>query len=115
MSERVSLHIIRGGLFVENVFWQDKMGSPINMEGFTFKMHIRKRYDSATYLVELSTENGRITTDPSEGLVQLFLDEPTVNTLPVGTFVYDLEYVDSLGYTKKFLRGLVSVQDEKTR
>lgn len=92
-----------------------------NLAGHTARMHIRRTVDSATPMISLTTENGRISINP------FVADSPTRNneifltisaadtaTLTMSG-VYDLEIVSSGDVVSKVVRGDVTLIPEVTR
>jgi len=109
--------IKQGVLFTKSVYWKDSDNTPYNLTTFTAKMQLRKDYDSEV-IIELSTDNGRITLDPLIGKVLLELSDIETAALLPEDFpcVYDLELINSGAVvTKRLLEGKIKLSREATK
>tara|TARA_B100000029_G_scaffold129488_1_gene122975 strand:+ start:5279 stop:5626 length:348 start_codon:yes stop_codon:yes gene_type:complete len=75
-----------------------------NLDSFTARMQVRKDLEASTALIELTTENGRITIDGALGTVTLSISAADTAALTQGG-VYDLEIVDATGAVERLLQG----------
>jgi len=66
--------------------FKDEHDNLIDFTGYTALMHIREDPDNANILLELSTENGGLTIDPTLGKITIFIEE----VLEEYAGVYDL-------------------------
>lgn len=83
--------IEQGATFREVVTLTDDEGSPIDLTGVTAKMQVRQGYTSPV-LVELSTENDKISIDPEAGEITLTIPaSETMELKPREKVIYDLE------------------------
>lgn len=114
MADTIGLSAIKGGLFTENIFWEDPAGNPIDIKNYHFKMQIRK-HRTQPVLLELTDFNGRIFTSYKEGKIQIYIPEQEMAILPVGNLLYEIEMIDSYGDIFKFLRGIFTVSEEVSR
>lgn len=115
----------QGATFAKTVTWKDGEGDPVNLTGFTARMHIRESYAASdTAVTPLTTENGGITLGGAAGTIALLipasamalLDIPDVpGTPPKKNYVYDLELISAGGVVTKLLHGLFIVRREVTR
>ena len=86
----------------------------------TARMQIRRTVDSATSMISLTTENGRITINPNisgntkNNEISLFITAADTATLTTSG-VYDLEIISSSGTVSKVIRGDVTLIPEVTR
>lgn len=92
-----------------------------NLSGFTARMHIRRTIDSATPMITLTTENGRMTINPNiagnatkDNEISLSITAADTATLSTSG-VYDLEIINSGGTVSKVVRGNVTLIFEITR
>lgn len=101
----------------------DTPGNPVNLDGYTARMHLRTQITDPEPALELTTDNGRIilgaadpdtAADPTTGLITLWVDADTTTTLDAGTYVYDLELVAGTHVTR-FIEGKVKLRPEVTR
>ena len=86
----------------------------------TARMQIRRTVDSATSMISLTTENGRITINPNisgntkNNEISLLITAAYTATLTTSG-VYDLEIISSSGTVSKVVRGDVTLIPEVTR
>ena len=86
----------------------------------TARMQIRRTVDSATSMISLTTENGRITINPNisgntkNNEISLLITAADTATLTTSG-VYDLEIISSSGTVSKVIRGDVTLIPEVTR
>lgn len=92
-----------------------------NLAGFTARMHIRRTIDTATPIIILTTENGRISVNPNiAGNAtknnEISLSITAADTATITTSgVYDLEIVSAGGTVSKVIRGDVTLIPEVTK
>lgn len=85
------LTIIRGVSWDFTVQWlvtPDE--TPVDLTGWTGHLLIKKAKQDEQPLLACSTANGRLTLD-EDGYVRARLSKELVDTLPIGTFAYELE------------------------
>ena len=86
----------------------------------TARMQIRRTIDSATSMISLTTENGRITINPNivgnvrNNEISLLITAADTATLTTSG-VYDLEIINSGGTVSKVIRGDMTLIPEVTR
>jgi len=89
---------------------------PINIEGYTARMQIRRTIDSSATLVSLTTENGGLTVNPSDPDNQILISMSDAVTASISTSgVYDLEIQSPDGTVSRILQGTVTLSPEVTR
>ena len=92
-----------------------------DLSGFTARMHIRRTIDTATPMITLTTENGRIAINPSvvgdaTKNNEISLSITAADTATITTSgVYDLEIISIGGTVSKVIRGDVTLIPEVTR
>lgn len=89
--------------------------TPVTLAAYTARMHIRRAVESATSLLALTTENGRITIDDTAKTITLLIAATDTDDLSFTTAVYDLEMVSSGGVVTQLLKGDVTLVTEVTR
>lgn len=89
-------------------------GTPLDLTGYTARMHVRRDYDATATLVELTTTNGRIVLGGEDGTVTLSLDS-TVTAGINRSGVWDVELVSADGIVYRPLRGDFVLRREVTR
>lgn len=105
----------QGAHFERTVTVKQPDGSPMNLTGYTARMHVRKDVDASTTLVELTTENGRIAITPLTGVLTLTLDSTAMAGIS-RSGVYDLEIVQTAtGRVTRVIEGQFIVKKNVTR
>lgn len=115
---KVNINILQGETFTRVDTW--KAGAPnytpVDLTGCTARMQIRTAVESAEVVLELSTDNGRITLGGAAGTITMRLTAAETAALPPRLqAVYDLEIVHSNGDVRRLMAGKVSVSPEVTR
>lgn len=118
-GSKLDLVMVQGATFEKAFEWKDASKVNIDLTGYTARLQVRSETDSSTSLLELTTENGRITlNDPTTGVIQLYVSAADTAALTFNTGVYDLELqhtasgrtiVDNIVY------GSVSLRKNVTR
>ena len=112
--------IFQGATFDQVIYYETGSPStPVNLTGFTAKMHIRSKPESKALILELSTQagNNRITLNygSQNGAIRLFISATdTANLSVCDKAVYDLELYNG-GVTTRILQGNVIISPEVTR
>ncbi len=88
---------------------------PVNLAGYTARMHIRQALTTTTTLLELTTENSRIDIDESNYLITLTITAADTEDLTFTSGVYSLEMVSGSGAVTTLLDGKVKLTKEVTR
>lgn len=88
---------------------------PIDLSGYTARMHIRAAQAATATLLELTTENSRIALDNTLKTITLTLTATVTAAIDWTAGVYDLELVSAGGVVTRLLEGAVSVSEEVTR
>jgi hypothetical protein len=109
------IYIEQGATWSLPLVWQTAEGVPIDVTGYTARMHLRKKLTDAAFELELTTENGRITLGGADGRINLHLDAADTEGIDIKAGVYDLELVAASGVVTRLLQGAVTVSLEVTR
>lgn len=88
---------------------------PVDLAGYTARMQLREKVDSAEVLLELTTENGGIVLDNTLKTITLYISAVDSAALTFSSAVYSLELVSSTGRVTPFIGGSVSLVKEVTR
>jgi len=107
--------IEKGATYRHRLVWKGANGMPIDLTGCTAKMQVREEATSDTVLIELSTENGRITITPAAGQFDLYITDEDTDDLSLDGGVYDLEVYHPNGDVTRLCQGIWSFSDEVTR
>jgi hypothetical protein len=106
----------QGATFSRTLTWTDVARKAINITGYTARMHVRSLVSSVDTLIDLTTENGRITiSNPTAGQVTLTISAVDTATLTPDKYVYDLELVSPTGVVNRLVEGNFVVKAEVTR
>lgn len=112
---KLDLLIEQGATFKQSLIVNDGSGAPLNLTGFTARMQIRASVEAADSLIELTTENSRITLTPAQGRVDLLISATDTAGLTFESAVYDLEIVNAGGEVTRLVQGKVKLSREVTR
>ena len=103
----------QGATFQRNLLWQSN-GVPNDLTGYTARMQVRTDYASTTIVVELTTENSRISLGGTAGTIALTIPATITAALTPAVYVYDLELIiGSIVY--RLVQGKFSVNPEVTK
>lgn len=105
----------QGATFTRQFTWTDENEVPVNLTGYSARMHVRTAIKASETVVQLTTANGRIVLYPSLGKIELLLDAVTTAALPDKRCVYDLEVVAPNGTVTRLLQGAFVISPEVTR
>ena len=97
------------------ITYKDSSGTAINLTGYTARMQLRDEIESSSTVLELTTENSRITLGGSAGTVTLSVSATDTANLTAGDGVYDLELISSGGVVTRLIEGSYSIVREVTR
>lgn len=116
----LNITIEQGTTFRKKLTWADDItfplaGSPIDITGYTARMHIREEVDSTTTELELTTVNGRIILGGANGEIDLLVDDATTAALTLESGVYDLELISGAGVVTRIVEGTYTLSLEVTR
>ena len=88
--------------------------TPYNLTDHTARMQVRRTIESTNLIIELTTENGRISLDELGGVITLVITaEDTAELTSSG--VYDLEIIDNNGVVSRVIQGTFTLSKEVTR
>ena len=115
-AAKLNLPVIeKGATWRHTLIWNGSNGQPVNLTDCTAKMQVRVEALSDTVLIELSTENGRLTLSPNLGKIELFIHANDTDDLTGDGGVYDLEVYFLNSDTVRLCSGLLSFSDQVTR
>lgn len=87
--------------------------TPVNLAGYTARMKIKHRV-GGTEIIELTTENGRISIDTANYKITLTISAADTEDITATHGVTDLEMVSGSGVVTKILTRKVKFKDEVT-
>ena len=115
LAGRYNIVCDQGSSFTRVIEIKDADGLVFSLVGYTGRMQIRRDVDATTSLMELTTDNSRLTISGALGQITLTLN-PTETAQLTRSGVYDLEIVKTAtSEVHKVLRGEFRVEKEVTR
>jgi hypothetical protein len=98
------------------IVYKDAAKKVHNVGGYAARMHVRTQVETPTTILELTTENGRITVDGPNGRFDLTVSATDMTGIPAGMYVYDLEVIAPVtGVVDRLIQGNFVVRSEVTR
>lgn len=115
MAQIANLEIDAGATFRVQFLYAnpDATDTPINLTGYSARMHIRERVESPTTVLELTSASG-ITITAAAGTLDVVIAASVTKDL-VGPYVYDIEIESESGVVDRLAQGVVTVNPEVTR
>ena len=113
---RYDMTIYQGANFERVLTWS--LGEPselVNLTGHTARMQLRTIPASDDVVLELTTENGRISLGGAAGTIGIDLTAAETEALAANQYAYDLEVVAPSGFVTRLVEGFVNVDPEVTR
>ncbi len=104
----------QGATFSRVFTWQDSVGLPVNLTGYTARMQVRATIDAASTLLSFTTENGGITLGAAAGTITVTATAATTAAVSAGCYVYDLELING-ATVYRLVQGQFTVDGEVTR
>jgi hypothetical protein len=122
---RYSFIIEQGATLDLALNWTDSEGTPIDLEGYSGRMHIRPTVESSTIYLALSSSlqsdgtginfsgsNG--TTPLTSGSIGIYISAATSSLLEFHQAYYDLE-LEKEGYVVRLIEGQIRLSKNVTR
>lgn len=104
----------QGATYSTLLTYKDSAGALVDLTGYTARMQARIQVDSASTVLDLTTENGGIVLGGAAGTINLLVDAVTTAALTAGQYVYDLELVNG-AVVERLVMGTLLVRPEVTR
>lgn len=117
MSTELNITVDQGATYTKNISWRDSSNTPYNLSSYTARMQIRRTYadnDKKSPLLSLTNTSG-ITLGSSGSNVIITITSTQTESIPAGTYYYDLELISTSQVVTKLLRGKVIILAEVTR
>ena len=105
----------QGATLQRTLTWTDPAKNPINLTGYTARMHVRTAANAASTILELTSSNTTITLGGAAGTVSMNVAANVTANLTPGLYVYDLEVVSGGGEVTRLVEGNFNVKAEVTR
>ena len=113
---KFKLAIDQGSTFTKLFTWKaGTPAAPVDLTGCTARMQLRSQITSDAILIELTTENGRITLGGTAGTIELTISATDTAALNFTSAVYDLEIVYADGTVRRLISGTATLSPEVTR
>lgn len=103
-----------GATFLRTIYWKADDGTPVDLTGYSGRMHVRVTRTATEILAELTTEGGEISISGGDGAVTLQVSATETDTWPAGSYVYDLE-LEKDGIVTRLVEGNFLVHGAVTR
>lgn len=113
LAGELHLTIEQGATFLLTLIYQDDTGAPANLSGYAARMQLRASKAAAAPVIELTTENGRISIVGAAGQINLTISAADTESLE-GSGVYDLELVNG-EIVERLVEGNYTVSQQVTR
>jgi hypothetical protein len=104
----------QGATFKYVLTWTNPDDTPINLQGYTARMKVRRRTTTGDLLLELTTENGYISLGGDSGEITLTMPPDVTSLVRAGKQDYDLELISSAGEVTRLLMGYFVIRSEVT-
>lgn len=105
----------QGATFRKLFIYQDSVGDPINLTGYTARMQLRVSYTSEVPVINLTTENGGIEITPLDGEILVNMTATQTAGIPAREYYYDIEVESADGRVYRVIEGKATVRPEVTR
>lgn len=112
---QLNITIEQGATFNPVFTWKDELGNPIDLSGYTGRMHVRSEITDTVTLLEVTTANAYMVLGGAAGTITLNVPASVTAALSFDTAVYDLELESSGGDVTRLLKGSVGLSPEVTR
>jgi hypothetical protein len=109
-----NINIDQGATFERLITVKNPDGVLYDLTNYTARMHIRDEYETDSFLVALTTENGGITLGGAAGTISLYLS-PSSTMLLERDCVYDLELIAPDSKVYRLIQGKARTSREVTR
>lgn len=93
----------------------DASGWGVDLTGYTAAMQVRSLACSTEAIDTLTSENGRLVIEESEGRITAKFPHKITETYPAQTLVYDMEITSADDERTRILQGKIIVSAEVTR
>jgi hypothetical protein len=110
-----NLIVEQGATFTRVITWRDSDGALVDLTNYTARMMAREKFEDASAIFELTTENGGIALGGAAGTITLTISATATAAFSAQVHgVYDLELVDSGGVVTRLLKGRCEFDREAT-
>lgn len=90
-------------------------GNPVNLTGYTARMQARQSHTSSSTVLNMTTENGKISLGGTAGTITLNLTATETAAITQTQLVWDIELVSAGGQVQRLIEGSIILTPEVTR
>jgi len=121
---KLDITIEQGATFRRTLFVKQGTGEnapAADLTGFSARMQIRTEIESPNVLIELTTQNGRMTITPRDNQnnliarIDLFIDADDTAALNFESGYHDIELVSAADEVTRLVQGKARLSNEVTR
>lgn len=112
---KYDINIEQGSTFKRTITWKNAAGNPIDITGYSARLHMRESVNAAITVLTLTTQNGGIELGGALGTINLTASATDTSAILAKKGVYDLEIEAPNGEVTRLLEGKFSVSPEVTR
>ena len=110
-----NITINQGADYGLSLAYKDAESNVIVLTGYTARMAVRSSYSAPTEIIRLTTENGMISIDEANGVINLSITAANTANIPASNCVYDLELISPSGSVERLIEGKAEITPEVTR
>lgn len=103
------------GASFERIFAWKIDDIPVNLNGYTARMQVRRDHPAPVAVITLTTENDGIVLGGSAGTITLQMSPEQTEALDAAQHVYDIELVSPADDVYRILEGRFTISPEVTR
>ena len=111
---QADIQINQGATFDVTLTYKNN-GTPIDLTGYSARMHLRLKKTDATPIIELTTANGRLTLGYAAGTIRMEIDDAQTAAFTFSKAFYDLELISGAGIVSRLMEGKVILSKETTK
>ena len=104
----------QGSDYLTTVTYRNSSAALVNLTGYSARMQVRRTYSSDSADLTL-TQRGGLALGGAAGTIVISISASAMARIPAGSYVYDLEIIESSGVVKKILSGKFDITGEVTR
>lgn len=112
---KINLTIDKGATFRHNLTLKNAKNQPIDLTGYSARMHIRAEVASTAIIATLTSTNGGIALGGKTGTINLYISDAETSALVALKGVYDLELISPGLDVRRLCGGTVTMSPEVTR
>ena len=115
MTARYDFKLNQGTDLTVPFFLTDEQGQPLNLSGYSAQMQLRANGYTGSLVDTLTTSNGSLQIEPSEGSLSLVFTHEKTEKYPATSLAYDIELISAANQITRVVEGKITVSPEVTR